>query len=490
MNGPSLISTVIVFAGIALTAYYTVLRTKASACPKGRKLMGLFGVLAAGAVTGSLFDFIPSFSVIPMLGLFFAAIWVSFGWKAKKNLTLTLISCALGYLLFYVSWFVFVNLLYLNEMAIAGGYDTWVDAKIHVLRLVTSFRGNIITALFLISLQFCLAFLLTKAGWFKKGFDLLARSGRLEILVFAWVVFFSLRGMYMMSVMTRTDSQAILIICFFMLLLLFFIIFFWLRKEYYSVYRIRLQESELSLLERSLDSKERLLESLRADNERLARMIHRDNKLIPSAVMSLRQSSREEGEKDGSAGSTREAAAGSLEEISAQRSSALAEYDSHVMLPSTGVTELDSVLLYFSDRASSSGVGFSAEGKAPAAGDEGCSFYLSEFIAILADLCEYAILSAKEADGGEVAVRIGQEDGRLFVEVSDNGGKADLRALKRIGKKRGKKKRDKDRKEVGLIPLFVILRQSGAVLTVDEFSARDNEKKQKFTKSLKVTLVR
>ena len=219
-------------------------------------------------------------------------------------------------------------------------------------------------------------------------------------------------------------------------------------------------------------------------------MIHRDNKLIPSAVMSLRQSSREEGEKDGSAGSAREAAAGSLEEISAQRSSALAEYDSHVMLPSTGVTELDSVLLYFSDRASSSGVGFSAEGKAPAAGDEGCSFYLSEFIAILADMCEYAILSAKEADGGEVAVRIGQEDGRLFVEVSDNGGKADLRALKRIGKKRGKKKRDKDRKEVGLIPLFVILRQSGAVLTVDEFSARDNEKKQKFTKSLKVTLVR
>ena len=57
-----------------------------------------------------------------------------------------------------------------------------------------------------------------------------------------------------------------------------------------------------------------------------------------------------------------------------------------------------------------------------------------EFNTVLADLSENAIISAKGREDGVVAVRIGQDGGRYFLAVSDNGKQFDVDVLRSMGK--------------------------------------------------------
>ena len=144
----------------------------------------------------------------------------------------------------------------------------------------------------------------------------------------------------MFSILTRRDINAVLIICTFLLSLLFFMFYFWYKKELKLLYVTMLQENELDLLEKSIDSKEELIRGLRADNECLAKIIHRDNKLIPSVMMSVRNA-----EADSES-------ACALNEIYSERSAALLKYESHGrQIYNSGIDEVDAVLLYLADRA-------------------------------------------------------------------------------------------------------------------------------------------
>ena len=303
---------------------------------------------------------------------------------------------------------------------------------------------------------------------------------RNDVLIFMTAVILSVKALFTMSVLERNDPIAVLIVCLFLLEILGFISYFWFRKELQTLYRIRLQESELELLEQSLDSKDKLFGTLRADNERFAALIHKDNKLIPSVVMSLRQAAENT--------LRAEEAACSLDEISAERSEALAEYESHGQrLAETGVMTLDAVLLYLKDRANSFDVEFCAEILADFAVIPDKATERSEFVAILADLCEYAILSTKGVKNGTAKAKIGLDDGHLFVEVSDNGKRFDGKELKRIGKERvtdGSKNKKNEINRKGLIPLYTILRHNGATLSINEFTGNSD-----ITKSLRVTFV-
>ena len=77
---------------------------------------------------------------------------------------------------------------------------------------------------------------------------------------------------------------------------------------------------------------------------------------------------------------------------------------------------------------------------------------------------------------------IGQEKGALYISVSDNGERFNRKQLKRTGKRRADSSSSGEEEPVVFIPLFRILRHSGAVLTVNEFPENKS-----FVKTLRVT---
>ena len=171
-----------------------------------------------------------------------------------------------------------------------------------------------------------------------------------------------------------------------------------------------------------------------------------------------------------------------LNEIYSERSAALLKYESHGrQIYNSGIDEVDAVLLYLADRAASMGVNFEVIipediSKIPDI------ITPSELNAILAVLCEYAMTSSRDRENGAVCVNIDRSGDGFFIEVSDNGEKFDMKALKAIGKKRRFAKRKVRDESNGLIPLFTVLRHTGSSLTIDEFPQN-----KKYVKSLRVT---
>lgn len=468
--GPSMVQLCVNHIGIVLSAYTMFLNAMEKKYPRRRKATGCAAALATGIATGCVYDSLPVICVVFMLILFYIIMGAVYKIRSGKNLALTLVSFGISYALYYAAIFTLVFLLYLNKKAVSGRFEKSVDAWIYILHYVTDFRGGIITSIYIFAVQYSLLVLLMRIRRIKTELIETVNAGRNEILVFLWFVILSVRGIYMFSILTRRDINAVLIICTFLLSLLFFMFYFWYKKELKLLYVTMIQENELDLLEKSIDSKEELIRGLRADNECLAKIIHRDNKLIPSVMMSVRNA-----EADSES-------ACALNEIYSERSAALLKYESHGrQIYNSGIDEVDAVLLYLADRAASMGVNFEVIipediSKIPDI------ITPSELNAILAVLCEYAMTSSRDRENGAVCVNIDRSGDGFFIEVSDNGEKFDMKALKAIGKKRRFAKRKVRDESNGLIPLFTVLRHTGSSLTIDEFPQN-----KKYVKSLRVT---
>ena len=474
--GPSPIDLSIRYFGIVLSAYIVLLNFVQDRRTTRRFCLGIAAVALISVLTGCIYNYLPGISIFFMFLLFGLIMGKLFGLRAyslgtNRNPSLTLLSFGISYAAYCsaVLWTVF--LLFLNKTAVAGRFERSVDAWIYTLHYVTSFKGIVITRSFILAFQLVFLWILLRNKRVKKALPALLKANRSDVMVFIWVAVILFRSLFLMSVFNRHDSFALVLICLYVVILLLTIFFFWLKKEIRSTYKIKIQESELSLLEKSLDSKETLFNQMRGDNECLAEIIHKDNKLIPSMVMSVRQASEEMSagnDGDGCIAKMHDAA-DSLADIYSRRIQVLDRYGVHAKkVFRTGVTAADAVLLYLSSEADAAGVDFSVQINADLPALLKAPIRRGEFVVLLADLAEYAIVSVKEKPAGAVAVDIGQEDGCFCLQVSDNGNRLDAAALKGAFKRRLVNLSGKGIPE-GSARVFGILRNSDADFTLEEF---------------------
>lgn len=470
--------------GIVLPAYLLFIACVEDRFSLRRKCTGFAAAVLVGIGTGMIHNYVPVIDTLLIAVLLFVVLRVIFRLSSSQSITVTITSFFYSYSIYVITLTVTGLMLFLNSLFIAYRFDRYLDAWIHILRYVTCFRGGMTARCLMLGFQCVLLRMTLKNNPIRSKLSGVMKIRRNDILIFLWVVFISLGTMVDISVLSRTDTSAVVMTCGFMLILLLFIGYFWFRRELESIYVSRLQDNELGILERSLGDKDRLLEALRAENELISGMIHRDNKLIPSMVMNVGKAAAENGggEEDTGKFIHDGETAGSLEEIYASRRNVLTEYETITgRLIHTGVTAVDGALLYLRGRAESAGAEFSAAVSADLNQMLNGQVMRSEFIALLAGLCEYSTQSAMQAEKGRVQVNIGMDGSLLFLEVSDNGGAFDLSALRRIGKQQ-EAVGGESSKNAAQIPIFKILRRNGADFTVKEMP--DNEE---LTKTVRVT---
>lgn len=471
---------------IAYTVYLMALGEK----PSGRKKW-ICGVLLSvlGASMAFLFQLVAPLHYTVLLLAFLFVTGALFKERIKKNLPYTVLSFAFSYAFYYLSVagmvFSMGGLSYLT----AAKYGGAIKAMEHYSFLTSEHPvGKVMMAAIIFLVQCVIAQLVFRTRRMRKGLATLFRFGISEFGMFlsSSVLVLMMFFCVLSQLLKKSDRKIDLTtVCFFVTLFCIIMLYFWLKKELRTTYKIKMMENGLTLLEKSLKEKDELVERLHRDNDNLAEMIHTDNKLIPSIVSNVRQVAKEltdGGEVSGEIASALQAA-DSLDEIYASRHHALEEYEAHrSCLPSTGVAAVDAVLLYMQSRASSSGVEFKAyvETALPQMLEQAVG--RMEFNTVLADLSENAIISAKGREDGVVAVRIGQDGGRYFLAVSDNGKQFDVDVLRSMGKKRVTTHQDEGGSGIGLMTLFRILRHTGASFVIEELQC--GETAGKYTKNL------
>lgn len=459
--------TAIKHSAIVLCAYYVYIIAMPQRRSRAGYVAGAMTALLLGCSMYFLKERLTPMHLPFLLVIFYVIMGIMFRVRMKQNLTQTILGFGVSYAAFYLtvaaSTFAIAGLSYL----MAPCFGSAVEAMDYLGEVTT--RHPIfypLTITVLESVQCALVFLLMKNKRIRKGISALVRFGLTDVGTYLSVTTLSIMLMYLILLKFRKSYQPAYTVLFFSGLICVMMFYYWVKKEIRSAYRDMVRENELRLLEESIDEKDKLIAALREDNERLAGIIHKDNKLIPAMVMSVRRFAQT---PEKNAGDMMELAA-QLDGIYAERANAVRTYESHGrFLGSTGVTSVDAVLSYMDRKADDNRVGFefTLSTDVPKMLEEAAN--RREFNTILADLTENAIISARESADKRVAVRIFCQNDVYSLEVSDSGRQFDVDVLRSMGRRKITTHAGEGGSGIGLMTLFEVLRRSGSSLLIEEY---------------------
>ena len=470
-------------AGMLLYAYIVFCIAMPDKFTRCRYMAGGVAVFVTGASMTYLMTVLSPMTVPVMIIALFLITGVLFRQRPGKNLTLTLISYGLSFGAFYISIIITSAAMLLLSYATAGYFGSPHEAlDYYTSATISTTLGCILMMTGITLMQGLIILTLLLSRRIRRGISTLVRFGMSDVGVYISIATISVLMTQVVATKTYGTNTVVFTVCFFAGTTCIFLLYYWIKDEIRSAYKNKVKENELLLLERSISEKDKLIDELRSDNEQLSAIIHKDNKLIPAMVMSVRKyaADMQRGSFD-SSGAMETAEA--LESIYSERVSALSQYESHCRpLAGTGVTAVDAVLLYMAAKAEESGIDFELDVSGDLSGMFTGTVDRREFNTMLADLAENAIISAKQHLPGKVAVNIRNYEGNCCLEVLDSGDEFNEDVLRNMGVKKITTHKSEGGTGTGLMTLIRIIKHNNASLTIEEFPQG-----KRYSKAVRVT---
>ena len=258
------------------------------------------------------------------------------------------------------------------------------------------------------------------------------------------------------------------------ILLLFLLLFVWWRDQIRQTYLNQLKEREIKRLEEELQDYQITITSIEQENKNLSKLVHRDNKQLASlqlAVETLLSSQVENKCIQEEIGNTL------LQEIRTEmdnRKQLVSNLSTPYVLPSTKVPSVDHLLLYMLHRGQADGIHLELS-------LTGNVHYLLEeiirerdFLTLLADILENALIATKCASGTAVLLHIGIIDETYSIDAWDSGIPFTKETLLHLGRKRYTTHKKTGGSGIGLMSTFELLEKYQASLYIDEKLAKEN----------------
>ncbi|MDE6504341.1 MAG: hypothetical protein K2L42_00555 [Clostridia bacterium] len=300
---------------------------------------------------------------------------------------------------------------------------------------------------------------------FKGGLSPHKNEGSYDFLLLISIVSIVLLSLFYMGENDQTTIQLILI---FLVVCGLGLIFWWRKHERVNYQQIIIKQNT-KILESRLQAYEEEKQQLLKNNAELAKIIHRDNKLIPAMVSAVDALIAKSDYKTELASLKAQ-----LEEFSSQHGALVNEYSNlSDNLPKTGVISVDAVLHFIYSKA------VKQKEECTVTAKDGAFPLLfasipeqTDLNTVICDMAENALISAGKTQNGKVALSFAfAEDGSPRIEVYDNGAPFDKKVVANLGKRKITTRNAEGGSGVGLMTLFEILRRYGASFTLDENSA-------------------
>ena len=297
---------------------------------------------------------------------------------------------------------------------------------------------------------------------FKGGLSPHKNEGSYDFLLLISIVSIVLLSLFYMGGNDQTTIQLILI---FLVVCGLGLIFWWRKHERVNYQQIIIRQNT-KILEARLQDYEEEKQNLINHNAKLAKIIHRDNKLIPAMVAAVDALLAKSDYKSELASLKAQ-----LSELADQHGESVRQYQNVTdNLPKTGVISVDAVLHFINSKAAKQKeecVITAQDGAFPllfAAIPE-----QTDLNTVICDMAENALISAAKTNGGKIKLAFGfAEDGSPKIAVFDNGAPFDKKVVASLGKRKITTRNIEGGSGVGLMTLFEILRRYGASFTLNE----------------------
>ncbi len=300
--------------------------------------------------------------------------------------------------------------------------------------------------------------------------------------VYEKLLFISVLSIFGMTLTFTTDREATFLEIGFIFISFccLSIILGW-RKMTANSYRKNILDRNVEVLEYSAREYNAERERLAEQNRELAKIIHRDNKLLPAMELSVR-SLLERYPDDKQA---KELLQG-LNKLFTERANAVESFRSEAtILQTSGDVTIDSVLGFLNAKAADYKVEFTAEAEEGAVEFFREQFKeLTDFNAILCDLGENALIAAKHVENGKVKAVLDYAGGIATLKLYDNGALFDEKVIAEMGRTEITTHKNDGGSGIGLVTAFKILKKYSASICIDEVLAEDACKADGYAKCI------
>lgn len=250
----------------------------------------------------------------------------------------------------------------------------------------TVFR-DLIVFLCIAVIQISLTLISMKSNRIKKGLAYLIRGGVGDVGIYISIMIFLIVGL----LSTKEHTHYVYIIPIALIMICSVTLFFWRKNQITKLYIDQSKNQEIDLLERTIEEKDKLIETLRSDNDNLSQIIHKDNKLIPAMITAMKKYLSESDDSEAAD------VLSQLESIYEGRMNAVKSYElSQKKQPSVGISSTDAVIFYMQQKAAEFGVNFDLCISADVVKMTENVINKDDLNTLLADLIENAIIATRE----------------------------------------------------------------------------------------------
>ncbi|MCR5701287.1 MAG: hypothetical protein K6G76_03975 [Lachnospiraceae bacterium] len=273
---------------------------------------------------------------------------------------------------------------------------------------------------------------------------------------------------FLMTLINLNTYSKLYIIVYTSFYFLSILIFVYWRASITRSYLERLGNRNIASLNEELLQKDEYIKKLEADVERLGKIVHRDNKLVPAMEMAVERFIMDE---------SGEMSVGSelLEELRkmSKDRKGLVTTSVNAAEPSvnTGVAKVDNLITYMSEKAANEGitlkvtVGIDIKELFDKCIDE------ESFCTLLADLLDNAIIATKYNNARDVLLDMSMIKKAPAIHIFDSGISFDKEVLINYGIEQTTTHGDDGGSGIGLMQTYEILAKCRASIFIDEFSS-------------------
>lgn len=347
---------------------------------------------------------------------------------------------------------------------------SFVGIIFYILSLIFVFNIDdipTVASMTVISLvQFILTLLPFQIKRLRKGMPFLYKIGSTNAGVLISITLLSC----VILISTRKFETFTSVSLFLSILFCSFFVFIWWRNKIKQDYLDRLQKSKIEDLQNTVSEKDKDIERLQKEVEALSKIIHRDNKLIPTMTMALsdflkccQDKDNEELHKQG------EELLDYFNSSAQDRLGIIQEYQAESRtLTTTNVYSIDSLLKYMLNKSHGLHIKFDLTLSASV------KYMIENIISeadlntLLSDLLENAIIASKHSDEKEILVHLGIIDKHYVIEIFDSGIPFDLEVLKNLGIKRTTTHAKEGGSGIGLMTIYELVKHYNASLIIEE----------------------
>lgn len=310
----------------------------------------------------------------------------------------------------------------------------------------------------------------------SRGLPFLQNTGNnytgtfISITILAAVSFLSLNN----------DTNFIYFILSFSIFIWGITLLIWWKERITKKYTDQVNARAAQELEETISAKNAEIAYLRDQNDALAKMIHKDNKLIPAMEYSIRELFRSAATNPENTPFREKALEllKELERIFEDRNRFLGDYEiTGKQLSPTGIIPIDILLAYILQKAAKQNIRFDVviSGDIQSVTKQ---IDCEDLRTLLADLLENALIAASESEQKKVLLTMEIKNGLYTVDVYDSGPPFSPEVLSNLGTRPVTTHKNSGGSGIGLMTVSELCKKYDASFTVEELTRNSSYSKK------------